>query len=518
MLVALTYLASSANVEQIADLTDLPTLRTKTALDALANRLLVVSNREETHHTLVPMLADFLRKHRRKVVAEVGRRLKQRAYQLIEENYKEEWHRFPVLDAAWPILEAALPLFIEGPNQHLQEVCDKIDLFLEFSGRWSELISFHEQAEAKAVAADDFYNAGWRAYHIGWMEQSREDSNKAHACADRAEAFWRMVPTKASALHQGRVMRLKGLAYLRAKNYDAAIACCSQALRMWEPVEKDEPDIIARGLNTLADCKRLSGDLAGAERDYREALRKARAIPYKQGIRTYTGGLAEIALDRCNWLEAAKLAREALALCEDASHQDMIAENCHRLAKALLRQGKGAEGLSYARLAENIYTKLRSPRLEAVRETRCQCEGRYTLYFAYGSNMNEQQFKERCPSSFFLCRAKLLDFRFIITSRGYASVLKQKGSTVHGVLCAITEADERELSRKEEVHDNIYRREWLLAVTEFGYSLPSLVYVDTINFEGVPRDGYLEKILAGARRHDLPSEAIAEMETWAKKK
>jgi gamma-glutamylcyclotransferase len=142
----------------------------------------------------------------------------------------------------------------------------------------------------------------------------------------------------------------------------------------------------------------------------------------------------------------------------------------------------------------------------------------YTLYFAYGSNMNEQQFKQRCPSSYFLCRAKVSDYRFVITSRGYASVLKEKGSTVYGVLCAITELDEKELDRKEEVQENIYRREWLPAVTEFGYSLPSLVYVDVMEDVGVPEDGYLEKILDGARRHDLPVEAIAEIETWATKK
>jgi len=142
---------------------------------------------------------------------------------------------------------------------------------------------------------------------------------------------------------------------------------------------------------------------------------------------------------------------------------------------------------------------------------------RHTLYFAYGSNMNEPQFKERCPSSYFLCRAQLPGYRFVITTRGAANVLKREGGAVHGVLCALTEADEQELDRREGVHRNWYRREWLPVVTEFGYTLTALIYIDCIEAEGVPMVGYLEKVLAGARRHGLPPAAVAEIESWATK-
>jgi gamma-glutamylcyclotransferase (GGCT)/AIG2-like uncharacterized protein YtfP len=142
---------------------------------------------------------------------------------------------------------------------------------------------------------------------------------------------------------------------------------------------------------------------------------------------------------------------------------------------------------------------------------------RYTLYFAYGSNMNEQQFKERCPFSYFLCRAKLPSHRFVITSRGYANVLKKENDTVHGVLCAVTESDEKELDRREGVYRGIYRREWLSVTTEFGYSIPALVYIDNTEDEGPPNPGYLEKIIAGAQRHELPAEALAVIESWKRK-
>src|SRR5262245_42084570 len=133
----------------------------------------------------------------------------------------------------------------------------------------------------------------------------------------------------------------------------------------------------------------------------------------------------------------------------------------------------------------------------------------YTLYFAYGSNMNEPQFRDRCPHSFFLCRATLSGYRFVITSRGYANVLKSESSTAHGVLCAITESDEKELDFREGVHKNIYRRETLPVTTELGYTMPALVYVDNAEDEGQPNAGYLEKVLDGARRHGLPDAAAA---------
>jgi gamma-glutamylcyclotransferase len=139
----------------------------------------------------------------------------------------------------------------------------------------------------------------------------------------------------------------------------------------------------------------------------------------------------------------------------------------------------------------------------------------YSLYFAYGSNMNEAQLKKRCPASQFLCRAVLADHRFVITSRGYASVVQRAGGKVHGVLIALTEPDERTLDEYEHVAEGMYRRATLEVSTEFGYAIPALIYIDDIGGEGPPEAGYLERILGGARRHALPADAIAEIEEWA---
>ena len=139
----------------------------------------------------------------------------------------------------------------------------------------------------------------------------------------------------------------------------------------------------------------------------------------------------------------------------------------------------------------------------------------YGFYFAYGSNMNEAQIRKRCPASHFICRATLPDHRFVITSRGYASVRKQPGATAHGMLIAVTETDERSLDRYERIAEKIYRRDTLEVTTELGHRIPALIYIDDIGGEGPPAKGYLERIIDGARRHELPAAAIAELEGWA---
>lgn len=142
----------------------------------------------------------------------------------------------------------------------------------------------------------------------------------------------------------------------------------------------------------------------------------------------------------------------------------------------------------------------------------------YSLYFAYGSNMNEAQLRKRCPASHFLCRATLPKHRFVITSRGYASVVPHPGGTAHGLLIALAEPDERSLDEYEHVAEGMYRRATVDVVTEFGYTVPALIYIDGIAGEGPPKPGYLERIIEGARRHALPSHAIAEIEGWAKER
>ncbi len=130
------------------------------------------------------------------------------------------------------------------------------------------------------------------------------------------------------------------------------------------------------------------------------------------------------------------------------------------------------------------------------------------LYFACGSNMDAEQFKERCPDSETLGRAVLHDYRWIITDRGVASVSPHPGAHVYGVLTRLAADDEDALNYFKGVHQNLYRREFLAVEGTDGEVVDALVYIANDPAEGPPRPGYLERVLAGARHHDLPAAGI----------
>lgn len=179
---------------------------------------------------------------------------------------------------------------------------------------------------------------------------------------------------RAGAREKAIAIRLRGLGHRLEKNWAAAIEAYKQSLELQRARGPESQDV-AIGLNDLAGAEQLSGDYSSAERDYREALRIARKVNNQEGVASFTGNLAELALDREQWAQAESLAREALELAEKVGRQSIIANDCSRLAKAMARQGRPAEGLPYARRAVQILEKLRSPDLENAREVLKECEG-----------------------------------------------------------------------------------------------------------------------------------------------
>ncbi|MEQ1511285.1 MAG: tetratricopeptide repeat protein [Lysobacteraceae bacterium] len=371
-LCALTYFTLPVKVEHVAAITGLAETETDLALRSLVNRSLAVPNDELTAFTLVPMVADFLRKKKPEMVAETGDRLEQRAYALIIENGYENHDRFPKLEAAWPGIAPALTLFLAGDNRRLQTVCSALTQFLNFQGRWDELLALNEKTEARALAAADHNHAGWCAYDAGYIHALRQQADAVLACADRAAAHF--ATAKAGLRERASAIRLRGIGHHLNGDCPAAIAAYHESLNLLRSLATESEDI-ASGINDLGKAEERSGDYAAAEAHFREALRVARAVDYFEGVAAYTGNLADLALIREDWAAAETLAREALPLSEAIHRQELIAEDNHRLAKALVRQGKASEALSHAQRAVDIYTRLGSPDLIEAQTTLAQCGG-----------------------------------------------------------------------------------------------------------------------------------------------
>lgn len=138
-----------------------------------------------------------------------------------------------------------------------------------------------------------------------------------------------------------------------------------------------------------------------------------------------------------------------------------------------------------------------------------------SLYFAYGSNMDRGEMERRCPGIIFSGPALLRGHRFIITRRGYASIVQDAAHVVHGLSWEATPAQLEALDHYESVGDGMYRRETLAVERPDGSRARMIVYVATDPRPGRPRPRYLELVIEAALREGLPAEYVAELRRWS---
>jgi len=136
-------------------------------------------------------------------------------------------------------------------------------------------------------------------------------------------------------------------------------------------------------------------------------------------------------------------------------------------------------------------------------------------YFAYGSNMNFKQMKERCPDARFLKRAYLEGYRFVYdgyskTRKGaVANIVEAEGKEVWGGLFEVSEECIKSLDSYEG-YPISYKRKVLTVKDDKGNTYEAIVYLREPQQKGKPSEEYRKMVLEGAKDCGLPEEYIKQ--------
>ena len=128
-------------------------------------------------------------------------------------------------------------------------------------------------------------------------------------------------------------------------------------------------------------------------------------------------------------------------------------------------------------------------------------------YFGYGSNLSKEQMAIRCPESKYFTSGKLLDYSWLINSRGYASIEPSEGEFVLGEIFALSQQDIDYLDIYESVEDGMYLKSNLSVETSKGI-IDCLVYIACDNTLGTPQEEYIERINLGITSANLPDDYV----------
>ena len=130
------------------------------------------------------------------------------------------------------------------------------------------------------------------------------------------------------------------------------------------------------------------------------------------------------------------------------------------------------------------------------------------LYFAYGLNMDRAGMAERCPGAKPLGPARFPRHRFIVTTDGYASAVRDPREEVHGVLWDCSLGDIRVLDKFEELASGLYVKLGQPVIVPGG-AKRALIYIGRTSSPGRARPGYMDTVIAAAKDWALPEAYVA---------
>lgn len=120
-------------------------------------------------------------------------------------------------------------------------------------------------------------------------------------------------------------------------------------------------------------------------------------------------------------------------------------------------------------------------------------------YIAYGSNLNVEQMKYRCPGAAVLTTGVIKDHQLLFKgsrSGNYLTIEPNKGYEVPVVIWEVTAQDEENLDHYEG-WPTFYRKETVQVETAGGIVDDAFAYIMNGHVSGAPTRRYLETCLEG---------------------
>ena len=142
-------------------------------------------------------------------------------------------------------------------------------------------------------------------------------------------------------------------------------------------------------------------------------------------------------------------------------------------------------------------------------------DGASGTYFAYDSNMDVTDIRARCPDAVFLEVGTIKNFKFSINAQGYATIVADEGSLVHGTVWRISAADEQALDRYERVDMNLYSKATMDVRLAHDRRLEAMLYLATDERPGRSRPGYMANIVGAALALGFPASYVQELRAWS---
>jgi gamma-glutamylcyclotransferase (GGCT)/AIG2-like uncharacterized protein YtfP len=134
-----------------------------------------------------------------------------------------------------------------------------------------------------------------------------------------------------------------------------------------------------------------------------------------------------------------------------------------------------------------------------------------SYYFAYGSNMDQQQMKERCPESKLLGKGIVLGYKLVFTiyspkrKCGCADIVSSPKDEVWGLIYSVSENDLKRLDEYEKAPIS-YKRIQVEVMDESGNKVKAETY-EVVNKSPEylkPSRDYLSKLTTAAKTFSFP--------------